>query len=230
MPQQDLRLAFDPRRADVSTIVSILPVPVDESKPGLLPAQYIIPSVKNPLEDVEVLHVYRAHFPVYLDENRPALIVPAPSDTVAEAFCRDYKGSMQEYTPGIAEPGLFWTKGYVEKNDVKTQLPLELDEARSMQLQWFKRLVDVADDDWGKYHIRRMISTIHRLACNTLKLEREWNSDLVIEKNLAMKPCKFCRADLHPEAIICQYCRGIIDMVKYQAEYHSADQAPTESK
>src|SRR5215471_9233096 len=111
MPKQDLQLAFDPNKADVSTVVSLLPVPFDESKPGLFPAQYIIPPVENPFEDFEVLHVYRARFPVYLDENRPALIVPAPSDTVADSLVRDYKGSIAENTPGIAEPGLFWARG-----------------------------------------------------------------------------------------------------------------------
>ena len=223
MPSQDLTKAFDPNKADVCTVVSILPVGIDESKPGLLPTQYIIPAVKNPMEDVEVLHVFRARFPVYLDENRPALIVPAPSDTVADSFCRDYKVAMAEYEPNVAEPGLFWARGMIKEKDVKITLAVELDDARRMQLEWFKRLVSTADDDWGKYHVRRMISTIQRIAASTLKLEKEWNQEREIERNLAMKPCKFCHADLHPEAIICQYCRGILDMTRYELEYRSAD-------
>lgn len=227
MPTQDLAKAFDPNKADVCTVVSILPVGIDESKPGLLPTQYIIPAVKNCMEDFEILHVFRARFPVYLDENRPALIVPAPSDTVADSFCRDYKVSMAEYEPFIAEPGLFWVRGMVKQADVRVTLKEELQAARQMQLEWFKRLVSVADDDWGRYHVRRMISTIQRIAASTLKLDKEWNQEREIEKNLALKPCKFCRADLHAEAIICQYCRGILDMTRYEAEYRSADKAVT---
>ena len=59
MPKQDLQLAYDPNKSDVCTVISILPVEIDETKPGLFPNQYIIPAVKNPLEDVEVLHVFR---------------------------------------------------------------------------------------------------------------------------------------------------------------------------
>jgi hypothetical protein len=222
MPTQDLNRAFDPNQADVSTVISLLPVLVDESKPGLLPGQYIIPAVADPLHDVEVLHIYRARFPVYLDENRPALIVPAPSDTVADSFCRDYKTSMSEYQPGIAEPGLFWVRGKISRQEVKTLLAKELEEARAMQIAWFKKLVEAADDDWGKYHIRRMISTIQRLAASILKLEKEWNQEREVAINLMMVPCKFCRADVHPEAIICQYCRGILNMARYDAEYKTA--------
>src|SRR5580765_8304096 len=118
MPTQDLTKAFNPDRDDVSTVVSILPVQIDESKPGLLPGQYIIPGVKDPMEDVEVLHVFRAKFPVYLDENRPALIVPAPSDTVANSICVDYKVSMPGFEVGISEPGLFWARGMFSAKSV----------------------------------------------------------------------------------------------------------------
>lgn len=222
MPTQDLNLAFDAAKADISTVVSILPVKIDESKPGLLPAQYIIPGVANPFEDVEVLHVLRARFPVYLDENRPALIVPAPSDTVADSICRDYKVSMSQYEPGVAEPGLFWVRGLVSHKDAPFTLVNELLRAREMQLEWFKRLIGEADDDWGKYHMRRMISTVQRLAASALKMDKEWNQDREIERNLALRPCKFCRADIHAEAIICQFCRGIQDMARYDAEFKLA--------
>lgn len=222
MPQQDLQRAFDPNRDDVSTVISILPVQIDESKPGLLPGQFIIPGVKNPLEDVEVLHVFRARFPVYLDENRPALIVPAPSDTVAESICRDYKVSMPGYETEISEPGLFWSRGMIKASNVKSVLSEELEYARKKQLVWFKRLVEQADDDWGRYHMRRMISSLQRLACDVLKIPKEWNQDAEIARNIAMKPCKFCHADIHPEAIICQYCRGIQDMARYEKEFKAA--------
>ena len=102
--------------------------------------------------------------------------------------------------------------------------------ARDLQITWFKRLVEIADDDWSQYHIRKMISTSQRLAANALKLDKEWNQEREIEKLLALKPCKYCHADLHPEAIICQYCRGILDLTRYNAEYKSADMVGTVNK
>jgi len=222
MPGQDLDKAHDVSKLDISTVVSILPVKIDESKPGLLPTQYIIPAVLDPRKDVNTLLVARARFPVYLDENRPALIVPAPSDVVADSICRDYKVSMSEYVPGVAEPGLFWLRGSLTVKDIETTHKDELSRARELQIAWFHKLVETADDDWGKYKMRRMVSSIQRQACNVLKLDREWNTEKESNFNLSLKPCPFCRADVHPEAIICTHCRGIINMERYKTEYREA--------
>lgn len=207
---------------DISTIVSILPIPVDESKPGLIPSQYLIPGVKDPMKDMETVQVVRARFPVYLDENRPSLIVPAPSDLVADSICRDYKVSMMQYEANVAEPGLFWILGAHTKETIEGAYYEELDKARIMQLMWFKRLVEAADDDWSKYRMRRAISTIQRLAASVLKLEKEWNIEGEVLKVMALRPCKFCFADVHPEAVICSHCRGILNMDRYKKEYQEA--------
>jgi len=72
---------------DVSTVISLMPVPLIEHKPGLVPAEYILKAVRNPMKEIEVLNVFRARFPVYVDEHRPAIVVPEPSDRVAAAIC-----------------------------------------------------------------------------------------------------------------------------------------------
>lgn len=206
-------------KQDTSTVISLLPVPIDEDKPGLIPGKFLLPAVVDPMKDFNLLTVSRCKFPVYLDENRPALIVPAPSDTVAESICRDYKISMAHYETGVAEPGLFWARGNLTKNDVLVQLEQDLNEARKMQVEWFKRLVDSADDDWGKYHVRRLISSLQRKACQILKLDREWNMDKEVTENLKLTACKFCRADIHAESVVCRYCGGILNMARYKAEF-----------
>src|SRR5262245_66505990 len=78
-----------PERArfeDISTVCSILPVGIRETKPGLNIAEYAMPAVKDPKTELAVLIIARTSFPVYVDENRPALIIPEPSDRVAEAI------------------------------------------------------------------------------------------------------------------------------------------------
>lgn len=211
-PTQQVDRSYD--KMDVSTVISILPVEIDDSKPGLIPTQYRIKSVKDPMNDFAILHVFRARFPVYLDENRPALVVPAPSDTVAESICRDYKSSMSYVEPGVSEPGIFWERGFFDEDAVEMKLDKELNHARKMQLEWFRRLVEVADDDWNRYHIRRMITTLQRHAAKVLKIEKEWAGMVSNEPSMKFTNCKFCRAEIHPDAIICRYCTGVLDVKK----------------
>lgn len=210
MPTQKVDRSRDMQ--DCSTIVSIVPVIIDDSKPGLIPSQYIIPAVKDPTNDFEILNIFRARFPVYLDENRPALVVPAPSDTVAESICRDYKVAVSYYEPGVAEPGLFWLRGYMSKETVAMSHSDELAEARRLQIAWFKRLVEVAEDDWSRYHLRRVISTIQRIAANFLGHEAEWTNikDPIAAPRMVL--CKFCKAEIHPDSVICRYCTGVLNI------------------
>jgi hypothetical protein len=202
---------------DISTVVSLLPVRIDENKPGLIPGQYQMPAVDDPMKDIHLLLVMRASFPVYLDESRPALVVPSPSDTVAESICRDFKVASSFYQAGVAEPGLFWVREAADEKLIRTKYAQELEEARAKQIMWFKRCVEGADDDWGKYHMRKMISTLQRLACKCLKLEREWYIEGEVAQNLALVKCIFCRAEIDPEAVTCRFCTGIQDPARHAA-------------
>lgn len=210
MPTQQVSRARDMQ--DCSTIVSIVPVMIDDSKPGLIPSQYIIQAVKDPSNDFAILNVYRARFPVYLDENRPALVVPAPSDTVAESICRDYKTAISYYEPGIAEPGIFWVRGEHDKASIRLNFDGELEEARRLQVVWFKRLVEVAEDDWNRYHLRRVISTIQRIAASFLGHEAEWTNIKDPVNAPRMILCKFCKSDIHPDSVICRHCTGVLNL------------------
>lgn len=209
--------------ADISTVVSILPIPVDEKKPGLVPGSFIIRPVKDPKRDVEILHVGRSMFPVYIDENRPALIVPEPSNNVCASIVRDFKTPLPGYEAGKAEPGIFWVPGVYEKKDIERELKDELLIARNLQHAWFLNLVAIADDDWAKVRMRRIISGLQRVACRCLGLEREWNLDREVElaANVDMIQCKFCRSSVHSDAIICPQCTGILDMDRARKEYRT---------
>lgn len=210
---------------DVSTIISMLPIEITETKPGLIPSTFIVPAPKDPMKDVEVLVVGRGKFPIYIDENRPSLIVPEPSDRVCAAIVRDYKIAVSGYDPGKAEPGLFFVPGkMLTKEMAKISYAAEIESTRAIQVEWFKNLVSLADDDWSKYHARRMVSSLQKIACKILGLNREWNIDIEIEKqlDLDMTPCKFCRNPVHREAIICGSCQGILDVERYNKEFVSA--------
>lgn len=201
---------------DNSTVISFLPVAIDEDKPGLIPGKYQIAAVSDPMKDYNILNVIRAEFPVYLDENRPSLRVPSPSDIVADSICRDYRTAIGYVENGIAEPGLFWIAGQWLKADILDKNKDLFTHRRQMQVEWFKRLVDAADDEWAKNRMRRMISTLQKLACKAIGLEREWMTDIEVAHNLSLVKCKFCRADIDPEALVCPHCRSVLDVKKFE--------------
>lgn len=208
---------------DVCTVISVMPIKLSEDKP-LRPSHYEIPACKDVDNGCESLMVKRGDFRVYIDENRPALIVPEPSDTIAQSICRDFKVCATHFQPGIAEPGLFWVRGgYMNQEilEAKELFPL-LESARKLQTQWFKELIATADDDWARYSMRKMISDLQRIACKCLGISRAWDIDLEVSIAVKMTRCKFCQADVHPEAMICMHCRGILDMERYKRDYVAA--------
>lgn len=224
MPEFSRSEAFA-RIEDISTVISILPIGISEKKPGLVPGEYSIPPVNDPMKDINVLIVSRARFPVYIDENRPSLIVPEPSDRVCDSICRDFSIGLMGYEPGKAEPGLTWISGNHGPVEIESKMPDQMKLLRARQMEWFKNLVTIADDDWSKLHMRRAISGLQRVACRCLNLDREWNIDIEIEKQLDidMTPCKFCRAPIHHEAIVCMHCQGILNIARYKKEFVSAE-------
>jgi hypothetical protein len=96
-------------------------------------------------------------------------------------------------------------------------LKAQLATARELQIEWFKRLIADADDYWNRYRARRAISDLQRIAARLLNLDREWNLDMEVSD--ALSRCKFCREQVHPEAIICGHCQGILNMEKYKAGF-----------
>jgi len=207
---------------DVSTVISMVPVAINENKPGLIPAAYHIPACLRPLNDFNILVVERAKFGVYIDENRPALIVPEPSDRVAESICRDLKVSWGHYVPDQSEPGLFWVHGEHTKTGL-ARAPEFMDRyERALRLQrvWLEKLVEEGDDYWAKHRARRMISDLQRAAATALGLKKEW--DLKNEVATSLSVCKFCRGEVHPEAVICKHCTGILNVERYEKEFVKA--------
>jgi hypothetical protein len=219
-------MAVVSKRADVSTVVSILPYEVKETKPGLIPPEFKMPPVKN--GDFELLIVERCHHAVYLDETRPRLVVPDPSDVVAESIVMDHKKAIAlGYIPGESEPGLDWVSGAFSNNAegkalFKAQHSATLTQMERLQMRWFKELVRVADDDFAKYRLHKFITGLQRTAAAVLGItNREWLIETEIEE--ALSKCKYCFSAVHPEAIICHACHGILDDARYQKEFRRSE-------
>lgn len=212
------------RSNDISTVVSILPYPLWEKKPGLVPGDFRIPYTEP--GDFTLFNVERCQHSVYLDENRPRLVVPDPSDLVARSIAEDHKTAMVCYEGGVAEPGISWVWGEYLNNANGKQAFLQthralLSEMQDKQVEWYKRLLLMADDDWARYKQHKFITNLQRTAAGVLgQTNREWMIEHKIEE--ALSKCKFCFVQVHPQACICPSCHGIIDEERYKKEFLNA--------
>jgi uncharacterized secreted protein with C-terminal beta-propeller domain len=173
---------------------------------------------------MQTLVVRRGQFSVYIDETRPNIIVPETSESIARSICQDFKTGVPHYLPEESEPGLTWTAGEYTADDIYnySEIMEKVDKARRLQNNWFRKLVSEADDDWNKFRQKRVISEMQRIACLSLKLDREWNIIQEIDAVIRYTQCKFCRAEVHPDAIICMHCRGILNMDRFKKEFVAA--------
>ena len=194
---------------DVATVVSLLPYELNEFKPGMTPSEFHVPKMEGDFPGTCI--VERGYHKVYLDDSRPRLEVPVPSDELAAAICRDHITSMLAVVPGEAEPGLFWVSGRYEKKDVKRLLAEhweKVEAAKQRQLLWFQRLIEEADDAWARHGEHKLITDVMRLAAIQCKLERPWISQQEIER--ALSECPVCYSTVHPKAVVCGVCKAIL--------------------
>lgn len=218
-----------------ATVVSMVPFNISEFKPGMTPGTFTIPPA--PEGDFSTLLVKKCTHGVYLDENRPVLIVPTAPEEVAQSICFDYMKGQMGIQVGVAEPALFWVSGdyYIDpaapdknkRGALLAEFATEFREADRKQLQWFKNLVADADDAWSKFHQRGMVSVPQRIAASRLKLEREWMLDL--EVTTALSECPACFEKVHPKAIICKGCNAVLKPEEY-AKIEFAKQSAVAAK
>ena len=201
---------------DVCTVLSILPIVVHSQKPGLIPGDFLLPPVED--GDIYLLPVSRCHHPVYLDENRPSLLVPDPSDEVARSITLDYKESSLFYEEGVSEPGLSWVYGEYTNDDKNTFLEEHkalLSEVKLYQSNWFEALVKAADDIWAEHHRHNHVSDLSRIAAARLGFkDREWLVKEQVNKQLSR--CQFCFTMVHEQATVCPSCHADLTMDTYR--------------
>lgn len=196
-----------------ATIVSLLPIQLNEFKPGLYPGQFQIPPVET--GDFNILPVVDSIFYVsFALDNRPPMKITETAETVAASVVTGFV-STSLGTSNDAEPGLFWVPDHLDKKAIALKHVMELNQAKVKQTKWFLNLVRIADDEWvksGKMH--RSISSLQRAAAKFLNLERDW----FIEVATATGPtyCPACKVGIHPAAVICSHCRTVINEAEYK--------------
>lgn len=193
---------------DISTVISILPFsPPVETKPGLVPGHFRIPA--GTLEKPGVLIVPTCYYGIYQLDWK-SIRVPEPSTIVANSIVRDYIAALPCISYGdneepVALPGLCWKEGQFNERAVAHEFAEDLMQLAGYQRQWFKNLVDMADDDFAKFPMKRAISKLQKDAARALSLNRPWLSEIV------MKNCPGCAQPVAEAAAICPHCRTIIN-------------------
>lgn len=202
---------------DSASVISIVPIKIRERKP-MLPAEFNFEPAK--LEAPFILHLGKGINDIYVGEgrghygaDRTVIRVPIDAEVVAEAVVTDWVDVQYGVVPPDAIPGLFWLPGLVTAEKLKDSPEIKL--ANERQLNWFKNLVKLADDDWNKYRQHKTISDIQRYAAGYLKLERPWLLDTEIVQ--ALSECPSCFEKVHPRAIVCAHCRFVLDQPRYDA-------------
>ena len=203
------------RQVPAATVISMVPFPIDEVKPGMTPSKFHLDPA--PFDGFTTLLIHKCQHGVYLDQFRPVLIVPTAPEEVAEAICLDYKKGQLGILMNEAEPGLFWVPGDFSTPESHKQLvamaAADFRSAKEKQIAWFKAIVAMADDIWNKFHQRGMVSSMQRLAATYLKLERGWLLDDEVKQS--MSECSVCFEKVNPNAIVCRHCGAILNQTEY---------------
>lgn len=195
-----------------ATIVSIYPEKISEFKPRLIPGYFDIPGVKK--GSLEVLVIHRVSFPIEIADGERTFMVPELPEDVANSIVNDWM-SAKIAVDEQGKPGLFWVDGAHTREAIPKHFKEKLDEADRLQINWFRRLVDLANNEFARTKQSRAIADIQRTAARYLGfMELPWMQleDIVIPTN-----CKFCTFLIPPEAVVCPNCRNVLNPEAYKS-------------
>lgn len=199
------------------TIISLYPFLVEEQyKPGLIPASYyILPG--DPITDkLGLTHIRSARRRMDLGQDRGGTqYVPVLATELCTSIVHDFLRA-NLFISESAHPAIFWVPGLLTESDIKSKYKAELAEVKEKQTNWFTVLVNEADEAWSKVKSPRSITKQMRYAAQYLKLEREWISEIEIQKALSV--CPLCTAKISPAAIVCPNCNSVLKEKEY-ADY-----------
>jgi len=191
---------------DKSTVVSILPKEIDETKHTIQPGRFIIPP--GSYDKPALLVVGSSSWWKETDEGQPMLEIPHSSIQIADSIVKDYCNGILACNMGDTMPGLFYVPGNYDVEKLKKEYKKELDDALLRQRNWYSELVKLGDVLWARSNGNPLtISEDMRLAANELNLtNKEWLRDVQI---MELVRCKACGSLKNPAYPICPTCKAI---------------------
>lgn len=193
---------------DKSTVVSILPLVIDEYKYTIQPGHFYIPAASE--DKPEILVVSPSSWWRDIGEEMPLIEIPNGSIIVAESIVNDFSQGMI----GIDEdskPGLFFVPGEFKLTEIKEKYSKSFDEAVRKQRNWFKNLVNMADTDWARSNgSPNSINGLSRMAAEYLGMQdRDWMKTTLDVQKVKCIACGNLRNPAYP---ICATCNRVVDV------------------
>lgn len=192
----------------VCTVISLVPLMIEEYKPGLIPGFFHIDASVD--GKPELLYVGECMHYVQLDEDRGRITVMDSAHTVARSIVDDYIKATICTSPDAC-PALWWEHGLITREDLLTTKAEKVREVLQVQDRWYKALIVDADDGWSKSHQHAMVSDLARRACDALGLERDWNIVISEDVQPQTQECPACKSKVFVGAVVCPQCRCVLD-------------------
>lgn len=186
------------------TVVSVVPLPINETKNSLKPYEYKLEESDTIEPQVLVIDSVKESFWFPdLGKRGEYRDIPKEVAEVAKAVVSDYIQASLQAT-AEAHPGIFAVPGAHDADDIKRKFKKELAEAQEKQKKWLWNLVKEADDAWNKWHQHKAIAPLQIKAATMLGIRREWTTE-PLAQNLV--ECPFCLQHVQSRAKVCFHCR-----------------------
>lgn len=212
---------------DKATIVSVLPKEIDEKKPTLTPARWVIPP--GAPEKPSIVVVGPSSWWREIDEEQPLLEIPVSSIIIAESVVKDYCNGIVGCNMDDSMPGLFYVPGAKVKDirnpttgqvETVADIPATyewimkdykkaIENAVGRQKNWYSALVKMGDSLWARSNGNPLaISDDMRLAARELGLQetKDWMKEF---RMVEMARCFACGSLRNPQYPVCQTCKAI---------------------
>jgi len=191
---------------DRATIVSILPVVIEEIKPTVYPGRFLVApgSVAKPA----VLTIGPSVWYSQMPNDGPINEITHSAVQMADSIIRDYCNGMLGCDMDARRPGLFFISGEVSAAKVSMAYASELSIAESKQRAWFAELVKQADNLWARSNNDPMVIwDMMRIAAVELGMtNKDWLRDTLAMEKVKCIGCGFLR---DPNFPICPTCKLI---------------------
>ena len=193
---------------DKSTIVSIFPKPIKESKPTIQPGVFEIKA--GSFEKPELLIVGTSSWWREIDDDQPLLEIPISSVQIADSFVKDYCNGILACNMGDTMPGIFYVPGALDLLTIRRDYSPLLTKAQATQKKWFAELVKMGDSLWSRTNGNPLaIDDTMRLGTEYLGLkDKPWMRDFA---TLELKNCPACGFLRNSNFPICSNCHVVID-------------------
>ena len=193
---------------DKSTVVSILPKRILETKITIQPGVFEIPP--GTFEKPALLVVGPSSWWREVDVDQPLLEIPVSSIQIADSVVKDYCNGLLACDMADMMPGLFYIPGEITIEKLKKDYMNMLLKAKAQQKNWYMELIKIADIMWSRTNGNPLsVSDDARLACKELNItEKPWLGDIQTAELVKCVACGSLRNGAFP---ICQTCKAIAD-------------------